>query len=227
MTSAELIEITMRTAGVALAATAVSLPLGIPLAFWLARRDFAGKSFVQALVALPMVLPPTAVGLILLAAFSRENFIGRAIADTLGIQIVFTWKAAAIAAAVMAFPLLVRSIEQAFALVPRRLEQVGESIGLGPWAVFFKITLPLSRRGLAYGCLLCFARALGEFGATSLIAGNIPGETETLALGIYSRILNGEDAEAFALMLVSLAVAIIAMWLGERYLRESAREARP
>jgi molybdate transport system permease protein len=144
----------------------------------------------------------------------------------LGFRIVFTWKAAAIAAAIIAFPLLVRAFEQAFAQVPRRLEQLGETMSLGPWPIFFHITLPLSRRGLAYGCLLCFTRALGEFGATSLLAGNIPGETETLALGIYSRILNGEDAEAFALMFVSLALAFFAMWAAERYLRAPFREDR-
>lgn len=226
MTGAEMLEITARTAGIGLAATLVGLPVGIPLAYWLARRSFPGKSLVQALVALPMVLPPTAVGLILLTLFSEQNAVGKAISHSLGIRIVFTWKAAAVAAAVMAFPLLVRSVEQAFAHVPRRLEQVGETVGLSPWQVFLRITLPLSRRGLAYGCLLCFTRALGEFGATSLLAGNIPGETETLALGIYSRILNGEDREAMALMFVSLGLAIAAMWAGEAYLRDSSKEMR-
>lgn len=226
MTAADLLAITLRTVAVGLAATAASLPVGVALAYALSRGNFRGKSLVQALVALPLVVPPVAVGLMLLMLFSERNAVGRALSGTLGLEIVFTWKGAALAAAVMSFPLLVRSVEQAFSAVPRRLEQVGETIGLSRAAVFFRITLPLARRGLAYGSLLCFTRALGEFGATSLLAGTIPGSTETLATGIYSRVQNSEDGAALALMGVSVALAVGAMWAGETFLRTSVRGGR-
>ena len=224
MSAAEVIDITLRTIGVGLTATLINLPFGVALAYLLARRSFTGKSLVQSLVALPMVLPPVAVGLILLLALSETSPLGRAIAQGLGIEIVFNWKGAALASAVMAFPLLVRSMEQAFREVPRRLEQVGATLGLGPWAIFFRISLPLAKRGLAYGSLLSFARALGEFGATSLVAGNIPGSTETLALGIYSHVINGRDGAAVVLMFVSLTIAVGAMWAGEAFLRQPVKD---
>ena len=148
---------------------------------------------MQALIALPMVLPPVAVGLALLMLLGRRGPLG-ALWSALGIELVFTWWAAAIAAAVVGFPLLARACEQAFAAVDPRYERLARTLGLSPLQAFLRVTLPLAQRGVLYGALLAFTRALGEFGATALVAGILPGRTETLALGIYSRVQLGEDA---------------------------------
>jgi molybdate transport system permease protein len=143
--------------------------------------------------------------------------------EMLQFNLVFTWGAAVLAAAVVGFPLLARACEQAFAEVDARFEHVARSLGLGPFRTFFRVTLPLARRGVCYGALLAFSRALGEFGATTVVAGNMPGRTETLALGIYSRILIGDDAGALALCGASLALALGAMLVAEKWLRRGAK----
>ncbi|MBI4334765.1 MAG: molybdate ABC transporter permease subunit [Chloroflexi bacterium] len=219
MTSADILDIVLRTFQVAFAAVlGIAVP-GILLGFILARWNFRGKSFVETVVALPMVLPPVAVGLLLLLLLSQNGITGDFIANRLGWQVIYTWKAAAIASAVVAFPLLVRSCQQAFASVPQRLEQVAESLGSDRPRLFFRVSLPLARQGITYGFLLAFCRALGEFGATTMIAGNIPGKTETLALGIYSNVMNSRDRDAFILMAISVAIAFVAMYLSESYVK--------
>jgi molybdate transport system permease protein len=173
---------------------------------------------VQALVALPMVVPPVAVGLALLLLLSPRGPLA-ALWSVLGVELVFTWWAAALAAAVVGFPLLVRACEQAFAQVDPRYERVARSLGLARVEAFLRVTLPLARRGVLYGTLLAFTRALGEFGATTLVAGIIPGRTETLALGIYSRVQLGDDAGALWLCAASFAIALAAMLVAEGWLR--------
>jgi len=206
----ELFDIVARTLRVALVATLTSLPFAIALGYTLARRRFPGRTLVQALVALPMVLPPVAIGLALLVLLGR-----------LGGGIVFTWWAAALAAGVVGFPLLVRACEQSFAGVDPRYEAVSRSLGVGRVATFFRVTLPLAHRGVLYGSLLSFTRGLGEFGATALVAGIIPGRTETLSLGIWSRVQLGDDRAALVLCAASFALALGAMLIAEGWLRRS------
>ena len=218
MSGAELLSITLLTLRVGAAATLVILPFSVGLAWVLARRRLPGESLIRALVALPMVLPPVAVGLALLWLLGRRGPLG-ALWNTLGVDLVFTWWAAALAAAVVGFPLLTRACEQAFADVDPRFEQVSRTLGVSRLGTFFRVTLPLARRGVLYGTLLAFTRGLGEFGATTLVAGILPGRTETLALGIYSRVQLGDDGAALLLCGVSFAIGLAALWAGERWLR--------
>jgi molybdate transport system permease protein len=202
-------------------ATIVSLPLGIALGRLLARRRFFGKSVVETALSLPLVLPPVVTGYLLLIAFGQRGFIGHLLDDWFGIRVVFTWKGAALASAVMAFPLMVRSIRVAIAGVDVRLEQVARTLGAGPVRTFFQVTLPLARRGVIAGSVLAFARSMGEFGATVMIAGNRPGETQTIPLFIYSAINAPRGFEASErLVIVSIVLAagalIIAEWLERR-----------
>jgi molybdate transport system permease protein len=218
MSAAEILDIALLTLRVAAVATVAILAPAVALAWALARREFPGKTLLRALVALPMVLPPVAVGLALLLLLGRHGPLG-SLWQALGVEIVFTWWAAALAAGVVGFPLLVRACEQSFADVDARYEAVARTLGLGPLATFWRVTLPLARRGVLYGSLLAFTRALGEFGATTLVAGIVPGRTETLALGIYSRVQLGDDAAALALCGASFALALAAMLLAEGWLR--------
>lgn len=190
------------------------LPPGLALAWLLARKNWPGKSLVETLTALPLVLPPVATGLILLKLLGRRGPLGDWLAAH-GIEIIFTWKAVVIALAVMSFPLLVRSLRTALAEVPPRLEQVALTLGGRPWRVFCQVTLPLARRGLIAGILLSFARALGEFGATMVLAGYLPGETATLSLEIYQAIQMGEDPRALQLIAAATLLAFTALWLSE------------
>jgi molybdate transport system permease protein len=221
MTAGETLSMAALSARVALVATALALPPGIALGRLLARREFAGKSLLEALLALPMVLPPVAVGLALLLLLARGGPLGAAL-ERLGVEIVFTWHAAVLASAVVAFPLLVRACEQAFAQLPARYEQVARSLGMGPWRTFMRVSLPLARRGVLYGAVLAFTRALGEFGATAVVAGIQPGRTETLALGIYSRVQLGDDRGALVLCACSFVLALGAMLVAEGRLRRHA-----
>lgn len=215
------VAITVLTLKVGIAGLAIGLVPGIGLGWLLARRRFRGRIALLAAVSLPMVLPPVAVGLGLLLLLSPAGPVGRLARSLLGWNPLFTWQAAGLASAVMAFPLLVRAAQQAFAGVPERLEHTAASLGSGPWRVFTTVTLPLARRGLVYGVVLSFARGLGEFGATTMIAGSIPGRTETLALGIYGRFQSGDDPGALALASIAVALAFGATYLSERYLAGS------
>jgi len=218
----DLLHVTLFTLGIALLSTILILPPGVALGWLLARRAWPGKAVVETLVALPLVIPPVATGLILLKLFGRRGPLGLLAQNLFGVEIVFTWKAVVLATAVMSFPLLVRSARVAFEEVPSRLEGVARTLGAGPWRVFFTVTLPLARRGLFAGGVLAFARALGEFGATVMIAGMIPGETITLSLGIYHEVQLGHDGAALGLLGVSVTLAFGAVALSEWLLRRKS-----
>lgn len=222
MSGRELLEITQLTLRVGAVATLCALPAGVALGYLLARARFRGRALLEALIALPMVLPPVAVGLALLLLLGSQGPLGP-LWSALDLHVVFTWWAAALAAAVVGFPLLVRACEQSFSEVDPRYERVARTLGLGATATFFRVTLPLARRGVLYGTLLCFTRALGEFGATALVAGIIPGRTETLALGIWSRVQIGDDSGALALCGASFALALGAMLIAEGWLGRARR----
>jgi len=210
-------EIVWFSARAALFATLLILPAGISFAWLLARKKWWGKSVIETVLTLPLVLPPVATGLILLRLLGRRGFLGGWFYETFHLDVVFTWRAVVVAMAVMSFPLLVRTARVAFEEVDRRLEQVAYSLGSPPWKVFATVTLPLARRGIIAGMLLAFARALGEFGATIIVAGNIPGKTQTLSVAIYQFIQLGQDRTAFHLILFSVALAFCSVWLSERY----------
>jgi len=215
----DLLHATLLTLGIAALSLLSILPGGVALGWLLARRHWRGKALVETLVALPMVVPPVATGLVLLKLFGRRGPLGAFFERTLGIEIVFTWKAVVLATAVMSLPLLVRAARVAFEEVPVRFEQVARTLGASPWRTFFSVTLPLARRGLLAGATLAFARALGEFGATIMVAGYIPGETNTLALDIYHQVQLGHDGAALGLLGVSVALAFGALTLSEWLLR--------
>jgi molybdate transport system permease protein len=209
---------------VALGATLVVLVPGIALGWLLARREVPGRALLETLTALPLVLPPTAVGYLLLRLLARDGPLGE---RTLGVDLdlLFTWKGAVLASTVMSLPLVVRTARLAFEQVDPRLEAVARTLGLGPWRSFFAITLPLAGRGLAAAATLGFSRALGEFGATIVVAGNIPGRTQTLALAIFSDMQLGHDRAAMALVGTTVVLAFAALWVTEALLRRQ-RAAR-
>lgn len=205
---------------VALVSVLLSIVPGVALAWVLARRSFHGKALVELLTYLPLVLPPVVVGYLLLLLLGRRGVIGRAVHDHLGFDIAFTWKAAAIAAAVMGFPLLVRTTRLAIESVDPTLEHAARSLGASPLSVFFRVTLPLARQGLVAGVVLAFARSLGEFGATITVAGNIPGSTRTLPVAIYTLSqVPGGDAAAARLIIISIVLALAALVVSERLAR--------
>lgn len=218
----DLPHITLFTLGTSAIGIALILPPGLALAWLLARRAWPGKAVVETLVSLPLFIPPVATGLILLKLFGRHGPFGQLLDHTLGVGIVFTWKAVVLAASVMAFPLLVRAARVAFEEVPPHAEESARTLGATPRQIFLHVTLPLARRGLVAGVILAFARALGEFGATVMIAGFIPGQTVTLALGIYNYVQLGHDSSALALLAVSAALAFLAVWFGEKFARETS-----
>ena len=209
---------------VALAATVVVLPPGILLGLLFARRSFPGKSALETLAYLPLVLPPTAVGYLLLALLARDGPLG---SRTLGfdLDILLSWKGAVLASSLMALPLVARTARIAFEGVSPRLESMGRTLGMGPLRVFKEITLPLARRGLLAAGVLGFSRALGEFGATVIVAGNIPGKTQTLALAIFNDLQIGRDEEARLLVGITAALAFVAVWSVEFLLRRPRSRA--
>ena len=205
------------TIEMALAATLLLLAPGTLIAWLLARRSWRGKVMVETLVMLPLVMPPVATGLILLQLFGRRGIIG----SRLGFDVIFTWRAVVLAMSVMAFPLFVRTARVAFEQVSRRYEDIARTLGASERRVFFTITLPLAARGLVAGAVIAFARALGEFGATILVAGNIPGRTSTIAVSIYTFVQLGEDRAAMSLLAVSVAIAFAAIFASELLLRKA------
>ncbi|HET7731946.1 MAG TPA: molybdate ABC transporter permease subunit [Usitatibacter sp.] len=205
---------------VAFASVAASLPLAVGAAWLLARRDFPGKTLFDALVHLPLVLPPVVIGYALLLAFGRSGPLG-AMLEPLGIVFSFRWTGAALAAAVMGFPLMVRAIRLSMEAIDPRIEAAGRTLGAGPWRAFLTLTLPLAWPGLVTGSLLGFARSLGEFGATITFVSNIPGETQTLPLAIYGATqLPGGNDQALRLSIVSVLLSLAALaaseWLTRR-----------
>jgi len=211
----ELWQVTLFTILAALGATALMLVPGLLIAWLLARSRFPGRVLLETIVSLPLVMPPVATGLILLMLCSPRGIIGRALAP-LGIEIVFTWKAVVLAMTVMGLPLFVRAVRAGFEQVDRRYERVAATLGAPPLRVFTTITLPLAFPAVLAGAVLGFARALGEFGATIMIAGSIPGATRTLALAIYSFAETGRDREAAIMVFVSAAIAFAALWASNR-----------
>lgn len=210
--------ITLFTLAVALVATLALLPLGVWLAWILARRRFPGRTLLETVVSLPLVLPPVATGLILLKILGRDGFIGAWLARA-GIEIVFTWKAVVIAMALMGLPLLVRTARTGFEQVSRRYEDIAETLGATPARVFFTISLPLASRSIVAGALLAFSRAIGEFGATIMVAGAIPGRTRTLAVAIFTLTEAGDDRAAMRLLVIAVAIGFAAVLVTNRLVR--------
>jgi molybdate transport system permease protein len=205
---------------VAAVAVLLSLPFGIAVGWLLARREFRGKWLVETAVNLTLVLPPVVTGYLLLRLLGRQSWVGAWLEQSLGVRIAFTWWAAAIASAVLGFPLMVRAIRLAFRAVDVRLEQAARSLGAGPLDAFVSVSLPLARSGIIAGAVLAFARSLGEFGATITFAGNIPGATQTLPLAVFSELNRAGGDGAFRLALVSVVLAAAALaaseWLERR-----------
>ena len=212
--SSDVWQIASFTVVMALVATMVMLPIGVALAWVLAHGRFAGRTIVETAVSLPLVMPPVATGLILLKLFARRGPVGRVL-EAAGIEVIFTWKAVVLAMTIMGLPLLVRAARAGFEQVDRRYERIAETLGAGPARVFFTISLPLAKRGVLAGAVLGFSRALGEFGATIMIAGSIPG-TRTLAVAIYSYTETGQDTAAAMLLALSVTIAFGALFIANR-----------
>jgi len=215
----------MDTAWVALAltlkvagwATAINLLLGVAVGYALSRWHFRGRDLIDAVLTLPMVLPPTVLGYYLLVLLGRRGAMGQWLQQNLGIELIFTWQGAVIAASVVAFPLVFKAARAAFENVEPTLEQAARVLGLSEAAVFFRVTLPLAWRGILSGTLLAFARATGEFGATLMVAGSIVGETQTLSIAVYEAVQAGQDQTAHFLVLLT-SVSCLVILLGAGYL---------
>lgn len=205
-----------------------SLPPGIAIAWLLARREFYGKPVIDALIHLPLVVPPVVVGYVLLVLFSRNGPVGGWLDDAFGLRVAFTWQGAALAAAIMGFPLMVRAIRLSFEAIDPRLEQAARTLGAGPLDVLVSVTLPLIANGIIAGTVLAFARSLGEFGATIVFASSIPGETRTLPLALYGLAQTpGGEAGAMRLAVIAALLALAAMlassWLARRFTANRVR----
>jgi molybdate transport system permease protein len=223
LTGEELVAIKL-SLRVALVATLMSLPIGILIALVLARGRFVGRGLLNALVLVPLVLPPVVTGYLLLLAFGRNAPVGRWLADHLGIVFAFRWTGAALASAIMAFPLMVRAIRLSIEAVDRKLEQAAATLGASRLSVFATVTLPLIAPGIFAGAILAFARAMGEFGATITFVSNIPGETQTLPTLVYTFTqVPGGDAAALRLTLVSLAISLAAILVSEALAQRVSR----
>jgi len=216
------VRLSVRVATVAMLA---SLPIGIAVAYLLARYKFPGKSFVDGIVLLPLILPPVVTGYLLLLTFGRRGLIGSFLAEQFGIVFSFRWTGAALACAVMGFPLMVRAIRLSIEAVDRRLEEAAGTLGANPFWVFAFVTFPLIAPGIIAGMILCFAKAMGEFGATITFVSNIPGETQTLPSAIYTFTqVPGGEAGALRLTLVSIAISMAALMVSELMARWVGRK---
>ncbi|MCH1921191.1 molybdate ABC transporter permease subunit [Shewanella sp. A3A] len=220
LTEYEVVALTL-SLKVALTAVCASLPFGILVAWVLARCNFPGKSLLDGIIHLPLVLPPVVVGYLLLVSMGRSGWLGAWLYKYLGISFSFSWRGAALAAAVVAFPLMVRAIRQAFEAVDTRLELAARTLGASRLKVFFTISLPLTAPGIVSGMVLAFARCLGEFGSTITFVSNIPGETRTIPLAMYSFIETpGAEAQAARLCVIAIVISLISLvasqWLGRR-----------
>lgn len=209
---------------VAVIATLISTPLGIGVAWLLARREFWGKPIIDAVIYLPLVLPPVVTGYLLLLTLGKRGLIGGWLAEHLGIVFAFRWTGAALACGVMSFPLLVRPIRLSIEAVDRTLEQAASTLGAAPWKVFATVTLPLAMPGVLAGMVLGFAKAIGEFGATITFVSNIPGETQTISSAIYSLIQTPDgDTAALRLVIISVSIAVAALIASEWFARRATR----
>ena len=202
--------LSLRVAG---CATLLNLLLGVGVGLLLARGRFAGRNLLDTLLTLPMVMPPTVLGYYLLTLLGRRGPLGGWLLNNFGINLIFTWQGAVIAAALVAFPLVYKPARAAFEAVDGQLEQAGRVLGISEIGIFFRITLPLAWRGILAGLLLAFARALGEFGATLMVAGSIPGKTQTLSVAIYEAVQAGQDDSANRLVLVTSLVCVLVLLL--------------
>lgn len=207
-------------------ATAINLVLGVATGFFLARTRLPGRDLLDSLLTLPMVMPPTVLGYYLLVLVGRSSTLGSWLHDSFGISLIFTWQGAVLASCIVAFPLVFKPARAAFEEVNPQLEQAGRVLGLNELAIFFRITLPLAWRGILAGLLLAFARALGEFGATLMIAGSIPGRTQTLSIAVYEAVQAGRDDTANLLVLITslvcVTVLLSASWLSRSHRRRQA-----
>ena len=219
----DMLQIVGLTLQVAVVGTAINLPVALCVSWLIVKRRIRGRLVVDALVSLPLAVPPVVVGYALLLLLGKNGALG-GLLDRLGIEVVFTWFAAALAAAVVSFPLIARSIMIAMGEVDERLEMAARSLGAGALRAALTITIPLAYRGILAGTLLGFVRAVSEFGATIIVAGNIPGKTQTLPLAIYSRVIAGDDALAIRLIAVSVGLAVATLLLHNRLLSKYRRE---
>jgi molybdate transport system permease protein len=207
---------------IAIVATLCALPFGIAIGWLLARKDFWGKIVVDGIVYLPLVLPPVVTGYLLLISFGRKGPIGAFLADYLGIVFSFRWTGAALSCGIMGFPLMVRPIRLALEAIDRRLEDAAGTLGANPALVFLTVTLPLALPGIIAGAVLCFARALGEFGATITFVSNIPGETQTISAAIYTLLqVPGGESMAGGLVLIAIAISLAALIISEWFARRA------
>jgi len=217
----DLWRITWFTVLCAVAATLLVLPPAVVVAWLLARRRFPGRALVETIISLPLVMPPVATGLILLMLFGRRGAIGRLL-ERIGVDVVFTWKAVVLAMGIMGLPLLVRTARAGFEQVNERYEAVAATLGASPARIFLTISLPLAWPSVLGGAVLAFARALGEVGATIVVAGSIPGATRTLSVAIYTYAETGRDTQALTLLLVSTAIAFAALFAANRLVERRA-----
>lgn len=194
-------------------ATFINLILGTLLGYALAKTRVLGRDLLDTILTLPMVLPPTVMGYYLLVLFGSQGKLGQLLKQTFDINIIFTWQGAVLAATVVTFPLMVKPARAAFENVNPQLEQAARTLGVNEWAIFFRVTLPLAWRGILAGLLLAFARALGEFGATLMIAGSIPNETQTLSIAVYEAVQAGDDDLANQLVIIISLVCVAILWL--------------
>ena len=209
--------LTLKVAGFA---TAAALLLGTAYGFWLARRAVPGRDLFDAIGTLPMVMPPTVLGYYLIVVIGRRGWLGEWLHDAFGVSLMFTWQGAVIASAVVAFPLVFKSARAAFEGVDRQLEGAARTLGASETRVFVRVTLPLAWRGILAGTMLAFARAMGEFGATLMVAGNIPGRTQTLSLAVYDAVQAGRDDMANFLVAVTSIVCIAILVGAGKLLRQ-------
>ncbi|RJX25744.1 MAG: molybdate ABC transporter permease subunit [Dethiobacter sp.] len=196
---------------VALFSTLIVIVTGVPLGWLMAHDNIPGKAFLSSLVSLPMILPPTVLGYYLLVLIGRESFLGRFLEDNFGIRLIFTWQAAVIAAAVVSLPLVTRTVQASIESIDRDLEDVARTMGKSELVIFLTVTLPLSWQGILAGTVLAFARSMGEFGATLMVAGNIPGKTQTLSIAIYDAMQSGntELANFLVVLITILSMAVL------------------
>ena len=207
------------TLKVALLATLIAGALGIAAGHWMARHRFAGQNALDAVLVLPMVLPPTVLGYYLIVLIGRNGVIGAWLEQWFGIRLLFTWQGAVLAAAVVAFPLIYKAARAAFEAIDVRFQQAARTLGASEWELFWRVSLPLATRGIAAGLALTFARAMGEFGATLMVAGNLPGRTQTLSVAVYSAVQAGDDPLAFSLTLVISVLCIVLLVVAGRLLQ--------
>ncbi|WP_311223559.1 MULTISPECIES: molybdate ABC transporter permease subunit [unclassified Acidovorax] len=207
------------TLQIALLATLAAGAVGIALGWWMSQRRFVGKNLVDALLMLPMVLPPTVLGYYLIVVIGRNGVLGQYLDRWFGINLMFTWQGAVVAASLVSLPLIYKAARAAFEEVDTRFMHAARTLGAGEWEIFLRVALPLAVRGIAAGLMLAFARAMGEFGATLMIAGNLPGKTQTLSIAIYDAVQAGNDAQALWLTLVISVVCVVILVVSSRMLQ--------